>query len=344
MKNLIIAQVPKELKISIINPNIIFEAPIYGRSKGVITYIPGILKKNLKFTIKALLRNNSKIIINEIWYSEQRPMLAVSANKLLETEKKIKEPFVVAARGISEWFYDELARVENEMLTDFVFIESERKTKLEDYISLFDVLNIQKTIIEKFKKIKELEHICNTKLTNANPFYIFDLKFDYNHFLLNDTSRLKSTISLPLLREATLFIERNKTKYICLEAYHVNLDIIQEEMLEVFDILENYKKVFNMPNDFLVPIRNYDGQIIINKERILLMNENFQKLEISMDGKVSCSSDNYKEFLFLTEKHIDIMKNTYLEKKDIPFCNEESYSFINKYSDKKKTKTLYKKQ
>lgn len=349
MKNLIIAKVPKELKISILNPNIILEDNssyhIYLNKKDILTYLPGILKEDLKLTIQALLRNNPKTIINEIWYSEQGKALRIYANKKLKIETQINEFFVVTARGLSEWFYEESERVENEMLSDFTFIESERETKLEDYISLYDVFNIQKTIVEKFKTIKELEEICITKLENDYAYYIFDLEFDYTQFLLNRTKAIKITILSPLGKGFVFFIEKNKIpdKVDCFGVLRIELKGIKEELLEIFDILENYKRIFNMPNDFLVPIRNYDGQIIINKEKILLMNETFLKLEISMDGNVTCSSDNYKEFLFLSKNYNDVMKNTYLEKRDIPFCNEQSYSFINKYSDKKKTKSLYKK-
>ena len=71
MKNLIIAKIPKELKISILNPNIILEGNssyhIYLNKKDILTYLPGVLKEDLKLTIQALLRNNPKTNINEIW-------------------------------------------------------------------------------------------------------------------------------------------------------------------------------------------------------------------------------------------------------------------------------------
>lgn len=161
--------------MTIINKRIIYSdivLPLKDIGKNIkVTSIPNVSESSLEQCLKIIFESNPDVIFNNIQYSKKNKKVYFYTNKVIST-KKYEESKKVKYKPITS---------SSEILSELKNVLSTGKNRDNNYISLYEIINIIKQKNNQYEQIKnnyklELAYTSRSKYNDLN-IIIYD--FDY---------------------------------------------------------------------------------------------------------------------------------------------------------------------
>ena len=324
MKTLIIVGIPDSFNVEIINREVVFgdllsEEDEFNREYSNPQILEGVSIDLLRETLNQNIKNNKNSIIESITYYESQKKLIIDSNKELRLSVVENDVDKNSIEKVSSF------------LEQLTFIESNSIQNIEEYISVYNLLDILIFFVNQLNRISSIEKNCENYLRKQNlNFDSFNI--EYEDYLYNDFTRVSLLIKVEGQEDYKYLIN----KELMLDFYNSAADFSSNfsEIHKVFDILDNIKIFMNFNDKYNVKTNIFGTFLSFNNKEITCRNENFGlKIDLS-NNKIDFFCNHYKDYKYLQTNVNDILKNVYIEIRDCPSFVKEK---IEKTKQKKKS-------
>lgn len=230
-----------------------------------VTSISNVSESALEQCLKTIFESNPDVIFNNIQYSKRNEKVYFYTNKVIST-KKYEESKKVKYKPITS---------SSEILSELKNVLSTGKNRDNNYISLYEIINIIKQKNNQYKQIKnnyelELEYAIRSKYNNLN-IIVYDFDYKKNELKIgviyfDDYDRI--TFSK---KDGDLFINESESSLAndILALSGNTLSELYDEFIKYKDFKEQYKYGLKSINSkFLIDIS--PNQISIYMEDLRL--------------------------------------------------------------------------
>lgn len=329
MKTKKIIELNENLDIVIVDDEIFYDSfPDFymprGKQKNEIF---NVTEDNMEDVINHIVTNNKYTFFVNFLFKEKERKLEIFSDKIL---KNVDIDLVLQKHKSNQ--YKSISKLLNSAIT---LIDYEFNTNFNEYATVYDILQIHKSLSCFDDKVHYIEKEYTKKLSLRGKNNC--VKIDSSRYLEGKENYIKLTIGEHPFYVTKDFVRINSIGY-GNEAFSTAKITLSKEWKHLFNILDIGRDFFNYEGKDNVEILNYNGTLHIDKEGIILTNNETFTIRCKHKEELEPVSSYYREFSLLKETSEELLKRSFIKISDCPQYLQKTLKILNNIKTQEKAK------